>query len=126
MFDLSLSELFFFIIIALILLGPKELSKTFTSFRNNYFKIKSVINKIQDEIEKEVQINELKDNLKISESITEDIMSQIKKNLKNYDKEIIIKNVLSQKNNYISFYPCEKYKLKPYSIYYISNFYFKI
>jgi|SRR5690606_22339452 len=126
MFEFSLVELFFFLIIALVILGPNELSKILISMRKNYFQLKSMLHKIQDEIESEIEIKKLRDHINLPLVLTEDINEKIKENLINYDKEIVIKNVFSKRNNYIIFYPCKKYSLKPYSIYYISNFYFKI
>jgi len=60
MFNISFGELFAFGIIALIILGPEKLPQTLRTVLFKYRAIKNHINKIQNDLENELELIELK------------------------------------------------------------------
>lgn len=60
MFNISFGELLAFAIIALIILGPEKLPHTLRSVLFKYRAVKNQINKIQNDIENELDLIELK------------------------------------------------------------------
>lgn len=64
MFNIGMGELFLFIVIALIVLGPEQLPQAIRSSIKFYKKLKNLIQHVQHEVEKELQISELQDLMK--------------------------------------------------------------
>lgn len=60
MFNISFGELFAFGIIALIILGPEKLPQALRTVLVKYRAIKTHLNKIQNELENELELIELK------------------------------------------------------------------
>ncbi|HCO08399.1 MAG TPA: twin-arginine translocase subunit TatB [Acinetobacter ursingii] len=60
MFNISFGELFAFGIIALIILGPEKLPQTLRTVLFKYRAIKNHLNKIQNDLENELEVIELK------------------------------------------------------------------
>ena len=60
MFNISFGELFAFGIIALIVLGPEKLPQTLRTVLFKYRAIKNHLNKIQNDLENELELIELK------------------------------------------------------------------
>lgn len=60
MFNISFGELLVFAIIALIILGPEKLPQTLRSVLLKYRAVRNQISKIQDDIENELDLMELK------------------------------------------------------------------
>lgn len=60
MFNISFGELFAFSIIALIILGPEKLPQTLRTILFKYRAIKNHLNKIQNDLENELELIELK------------------------------------------------------------------
>ena len=60
MFNISFGELFAFGIIALIILGPEKLPQTLITVLFKYSAIKNHLNKIQNDLENELELIELK------------------------------------------------------------------
>ena len=60
MFNISFGELFAFAVIALIILGPEKLPQTLRTVLLKYRAIKNQLNKIQNDLENELELIELK------------------------------------------------------------------
>lgn len=60
MFNISFGELLAFAVIALIILGPEKLPQTLRSVLIKYRAIKNQLNKIQNDLENELELIELK------------------------------------------------------------------
>lgn len=60
MFNISFGELLAFSVIALIILGPEKLPQTLRSVLIKYRAIKNQLNKIQNDLENELELIELK------------------------------------------------------------------
>lgn len=61
MFNIGLGELLLFIIIALVVLGPEQLPQALRHTINFYRKLRFTVQKIQDDIEKELKLSEFQD-----------------------------------------------------------------
>ncbi|MBJ9984747.1 twin-arginine translocase subunit TatB [Acinetobacter sp. S40] len=60
MFNISFGELFAFAVIALIILGPEKLPQALRTVLLKYRAVKNQINKIQNDLENELELIELK------------------------------------------------------------------
>lgn len=60
MFNISFGEIFVFLVIALIILGPEKLPQTLRSVMVKYQNFRKTLNKIQQDFENELEIIELK------------------------------------------------------------------
>lgn len=76
MFDIGFLELFIVATIALIVLGPEKLPTAARSLGLMIGKFRRTINGIQDDIERQARLDELKKKLDDPESIFEDDASQ--------------------------------------------------
>ncbi|MFU8926571.1 Sec-independent protein translocase protein TatB [Acinetobacter puyangensis] len=60
MFNISFGEIFVFLVIALIILGPEKLPQTLRSVMIKYQSFRKTLNKIQQDFENELELVELK------------------------------------------------------------------
>ncbi len=63
MFNIGLFEFVFFIVFALIFLGPEKLLELLKSTYQWYQKIKSLLQNFQNDVERELKLNELQQTL---------------------------------------------------------------
>ncbi|WP_445116586.1 Sec-independent protein translocase protein TatB [Acinetobacter sp. WZC-1] len=63
MLDVGFSELLVFGIIALLVLGPEKLPEAIRSAAKWYSKFKRVINNVQNDIDRELRLSELRDQM---------------------------------------------------------------
>lgn len=88
MFGVSGGELFFIIIIAIMLLGPDKIPDAMRTFGKFMASVKNASNEIKSEINKSGELNDLQSSIK---NITNPIANEVEKLKSNIAKEIEIK-----------------------------------
>lgn len=83
MFNISFGELFAFGIIALIILGPEKLPQTLRTVLFKYRAIKNHINKIQNDLENELELIELK-------RVMQEELQKIKQNEEQLKQQLVL------------------------------------
>lgn len=85
MFNVGMTELLVFAIIALLILGPDKLPEAIRFTSRWYAKAKRFVGNIQDDIDRELRVSELKDQMqKEMQRITE-LEEKLKVQLKNIE-----------------------------------------
>lgn len=119
MFNISFGELLAFAIIALIILGPEKLPHTLRSVLFKYRAIKNQISKIQNDIENELDLIELKrvmqeelQKIKQNEEQLKQQLALMQQEIENVQISVSIeqKNKPQRINDYI--YTCSQDELK--------------
>jgi sec-independent protein translocase protein TatB len=93
MFGLGMGELFFFAVIALIVLGPEKLPTAIRSVIRWTHQLKKLINTVQTDIERELEITQMRqkisaelDSFKIIEEQMQNQINQIQKEMDQIEK----------------------------------------
>jgi len=88
MFNISFGEILFFGIIALIILGPEKLLQTLSSIFVKYRKLKMQIDKIQTDLENELELIELKKMMQVELQKIKDSEAELKQQLNLMQQEL--------------------------------------
>ncbi|GAB3048137.1 Sec-independent protein translocase protein TatB [Acinetobacter apis] len=96
MFNVGITELLVFAIITLLILGPDKLPEAIRFASRWYSKTKRFIGNIQDDIDRELRVSELKDQMqKEMQRITE-LEQKMQMQLKSMESLDVPKNQLAQ------------------------------
>ncbi|SPL70958.1 Sec-independent protein translocase protein TatB [Acinetobacter stercoris] len=88
MFNISFGELLLFATIALLVLGPERLPHTLKSVLIKYRKIKTQLNKLQTDFERELELIELKQVMQEELAKIKNMEDQLKIQLEKMQSEI--------------------------------------
>ncbi|OTG84155.1 twin-arginine translocase subunit TatB [Acinetobacter sp. ANC 4558] len=88
MFNISFGEILFLGIIALIILGPEKLLQTLSSIFVKYRKLKIQIDKIQTDLENELELIELKKMMQVELQKIKESEAELKQQLNLMQQEL--------------------------------------
>lgn len=105
MFDVGLTELFFLAIIVVIVLGPERLPEAIRYASRLWIKFSHLKNDIQQKINLELELTQLKEELKGEIDNVKQLESQMQDYLTKFEADI--------REEQKKFYPIEKFEVKP-------------
>lgn len=88
MFNVGMSELLIFAIIAILVLGPDKLPTAIRTVIQYYKKIKMLMHNVQHDIERELEISEIREQMKVELARIHDIEKQMQIQLDQIQKEV--------------------------------------
>lgn len=119
MFNISFGELFAFGIIALIILGPEKLPQTLRTVLFKYRAIKNQLNKIQNDLENELELIELKrimqeelQKIKQNEEQLKQQLALMQQEIENVQSTVAMEQTTQAKHNKVELYVQSPDKLR--------------
>lgn len=119
MFNISFGELFAFGIIALIILGPEKLPQTLRTVLFKYRAIKNQLNKIQNDLENELELIELKrimqeelQKIKQNEEQLKQQLALMQQEIENVQSTVALEQTTQAKHNKVELYVQSPDKLR--------------
>jgi sec-independent protein translocase protein TatB len=108
MLNIGFTELFIFAVIALLVLGPEKLPEAIRFVFKWYSKIKRTLNNLQNDLDRELRLSELKDQMEVELARIQSLEVQVQEKL-NLLEKLSQTELLSQKkaqhHKYHSFQP---------------------
>ena len=108
MLNIGFTELFIFAVIALLVLGPDKLPEAIRFVFKWYSKIKRTLNNLQNDLDCELRLSELRDQMELELVRIQSLESQVQEKLNLLEKHTQIE-LHAQRNaqhrKYISFQP---------------------
>ncbi|NNG81607.1 Sec-independent protein translocase protein TatB [Acinetobacter sp. ANC 5378] len=118
MFNVSFGEIFAFSIIALIILGPEKFPQVLRQVMLKYRGFKSLVQKVQQDIEEELELGELKQFMQQELQRIKDNEAQLQASLlemqAKIDQQQYELNVQVQKNKSHLYEPVSSFSLVPF------------
>lgn len=108
MLNIGFTELFVFAVIALLVLGPDKLPEAIRFVFKWYSKIKRTLNNLQNDLDRELRLSELRDQMKVELARIQSLEAQVQEKLNLLEKHSqteLLSQRKVQHRKYLSFQP---------------------